>query len=250
LTGATSNAGGTVTYSLFRENTCVTVIDTSTVTVTNDVVPPSKAFVISDTSHIYGMEAVYNGDSNNKPSLASSCENPINVNQATPTVITQVSPPPIFTDGSVTDQATLVGSSGSNAGGTVTFNMYNGASCSGSSVGSATETVTNGIVPPTGSFFIPGQAAGTYSFKAVYNGDSNNKASAPTCEVFTAVKHTPILLTQISPNPDTYPGPVTDTATFTGLSTSTAPTGSVTFNMYSGSTCSGSSCSLARRCGK
>jgi len=236
LTGATSTAGGTVTYTLYRDTTCTTAIDTSTVTVTNGHVPNSKAFVINDASHTYGVEAIYNGDPNNNPSSASPCEEPINVNKATPSVSTQLSANPITATGTVTDTATLTASSGSNAAGTVTITMYTGGTCTGTVVASASGlTVTNNMA--TSGPFGP-VAAGTYSFQAVYSGDSSNNGPVNSaCEVLTVKQAVVSISTGLSSSSINTGTSVTDVATLTGFTATAA--GSVTFTLYPGSSCSG-----------
>ena len=68
-------------------------------------------------------------------------------------------------------------------GGTVTYHAYAGANtCSGTDLfgsGGAQVTVSNGVVPdsPNISF----QNAGTYSFQAVYSGDTKNNGATSVC---------------------------------------------------------------------
>jgi hypothetical protein len=65
LTGATANAGGSVTFNLYAGTACTgTPIFTSTVTVTNGVVPASTAYTFT-TAGTYNWQAVYSGDANN-----------------------------------------------------------------------------------------------------------------------------------------------------------------------------------------
>ncbi|MBI3639254.1 MAG: SBBP repeat-containing protein [Thaumarchaeota archaeon] len=79
---------------------------------------------------------------------------------------------------SITDSATLSGNT-ANAGGTVTYNIYNNTSCTGTPVFTSAVTVTNGVVPSS-SAFTP-SVAGGYNAQAVYSGDSNNAGSTSTC---------------------------------------------------------------------
>ena len=230
------NAGGTVTYTLYRDITCTTAVDTSTVTVTNGVVPNSKAFIINDATHTYAVEAAYSGDAENS-AVTSSCEQPITVNKASPAVATQLSATSITATGSITDTATLNGSSGSNAAGSITLRMYTGGTCSGSVVlGPATASVSNNMVT-FGPLSIPGQIAGSYSFYVTYSGDgSNNPATAP-CEPFSVTPAVVSVITALSPTTGVQGGKVKDTATLVGATSSAG--GSVTFTLFSGSTCSG-----------
>jgi hypothetical protein len=71
-----------------------------------------------------------------------------------------------------TDSATLTGAT-SNAGGTVTYNLYSGAYPGGTPVGTpSTVAVTNGAVPNSDPFTVA--SAGSYYFTASYSGDVNN----------------------------------------------------------------------------
>jgi hypothetical protein len=84
LTGATANAGGTVTYSVYSDNSCKTkVADGGTVNVTNASVPDSNAVTFS-TVGTYYWQAAYSGDSNNNGSLSTCTDEQLVVNQITP----------------------------------------------------------------------------------------------------------------------------------------------------------------------
>ena len=65
LNGATANAGGSVTYNVYANNTCSgTPVFTSSQTVTNGIVPMSANFTATSTG-TYNWQAVYSGDANN-----------------------------------------------------------------------------------------------------------------------------------------------------------------------------------------
>src|SRR5207237_532401 len=65
LTGATSDAGGSVTYTVYSDNACSQgARDAGTKTVTNGAVPDSNALAFNSTGDFY-WQAVYTGDSNN-----------------------------------------------------------------------------------------------------------------------------------------------------------------------------------------
>jgi len=188
LTTATPTAGGTVKYSLFSNGVCNGApVASSTVTVTGGVVPSSPNFLISNVgSGEVSFTAVYSGDANND-GAPSACEGPITVSQATPSLSTNPSSFNIKAGTSVTDTATLT-SATTNAGGTVTYNLWNDNACGGSGgsiVQSFTVTVTDGSVPSV-SFTIP--ISGSYSISAVYSGDANNAGPvASGCEATITV---------------------------------------------------------------
>jgi hypothetical protein len=178
-------ASGTVTYTLFSNSACSvpgTVV--STVQVTNGVVPNSSPTTPSPAGS-YAFQASYSGDTNNNPAT-SPCE-PFTVNMTTPTLTTTVSATSVVLGSSVFDTATLSGSF--NAGGTVTYTLYNGGTCSGTgtAVGSPV-TVTGGVVPNSAS--LSPTTATTYSFRATYSGDANNNAATSACEPFNVTDFT------------------------------------------------------------
>jgi len=236
LTGATSTAGGTVTYTLYNDApTCTVSVDTSTVTVTNGHVPNSKAFVINDATHTYGILASYSGDSNNNGANTVSCEQPISVNKASPTLSTQLSATSISFGGTISDSATLTGASGT-AGGSVTYSLYANGACTGPVVPGQTdtETVTNGVVPSTSTPLTP-NSAGTFGIKAVYTGDANNNGAPSGCEKFTvspvAISTTPSATTVSTAQT------ISDQATLTGVSSNAG--GTVTYQINAKADCTG-----------
>src|SRR5207245_7032650 len=111
---------------------------------------------------------VYSGDVNNN-AATSACE-PLTVNKASPTITTTLSATTITVGTSVTDSSTMA--SFFQAGGTVTYNEFSGATCAGTATVVSTVTVTNGVVPNSAS--VTPTPAGSFSFNAVYSGDANN----------------------------------------------------------------------------
>jgi hypothetical protein len=84
LYGVTANAGGTVTYTVYTNNTCTLGAQgAGTVTVTNHLVPNSNP-VIFGTVGTWYWQAVYSGDGNNR-GAASACTSETLVINATPT---------------------------------------------------------------------------------------------------------------------------------------------------------------------
>jgi len=86
LTGATSNAGGTVTYSVYTDNTCTTLYAShqpsgNPVAVTAGV-PGDSGAVTFDQAGTFYWQAVYSGDANNTGPVSSGCQTEIlTVNQ-------------------------------------------------------------------------------------------------------------------------------------------------------------------------
>ena len=233
LTGATATAGGTVTYSVYAgANTCTgTDLLNSTVSVTNGSVPVSAAFTPSNAG-TYSFQAIYSGDSNNNGATSDCTTEQLVVSKNSPTITTTLSQSSVNIGTPVTDQATLSGAT-ATAGGTVTYSVYAGANtCTGTDLLNSTVNVTNGSVPVSAAF-TPSNA-GTYSFQAIYSGDSNNNGATSDCttEQLVVNPNKPAMTTAQNVIPN-------DAATISGA-TSTAG-GSISFNLYSPAdpTCAG-----------
>ena len=70
LTGATANAGGTVTYTVYTNNACnAGAVSAGTKTVTNGVVPNSNDVTLNAAGDYY-WQAAYSGDTNNGPATS------------------------------------------------------------------------------------------------------------------------------------------------------------------------------------
>jgi hypothetical protein len=177
LTGATANAGGTVTYTVYTNDTCTeNPQDAGTKTVTNGVVPDSDPIIFNTAGHYY-WQAVYSGDANNAgaTSLCTS-EHLVVVKQNTAMTTAQNLIP--------NDDATLNGATGS-AGGTITFELFgpNDATCSGTPAYTQTVNVSGaGTYSTTNTSFIA-STEGTWRWRVSYSGDANNEGSTSACGV-------------------------------------------------------------------
>ena len=152
----------------------------------------------------YSYLAVYSGNSNYAPQIAG-CE-PFTVNIATPTLSTTVengdggsvtngSPAPLGAP--VHDTATLGGSVGTfPLGGetdpaTVTYEFFINNSCSGETHTDQTvDVAADGTVPDADPQTL---GAGSYSYLAVYSGNSNYAPQTAGCEPFKVNQATPTL---------------------------------------------------------
>jgi hypothetical protein len=157
--------------------------------------------------------------------------------KASPAIATTPSAGGTVGSTTVTDTATLPG--GYNPTGTITFNLYGPsttASCSGTPAGTGKVTVSGdgGYTSPS---VTPAQA-GTYWWTASYNGDVNNNAVSSGCgdEPVTITPATPAISTTQQPARADVGSAVADQATVSGGSN---PTGTVTFNLYNNSGCTG-----------
>jgi hypothetical protein len=93
LTGATSNAGGTVTYKLYSGLVCTgsAVYTSNAAAVTNGVVAQSAPSFNVTPGGSYTWQATYSGDTNNQTATSACGSDPLVVNNV-PAVISSVSP--------------------------------------------------------------------------------------------------------------------------------------------------------------
>ena len=178
LAGATSTAGGTVTYTVFGDANCTTpIFDAGTKTVANHLVPHSNAYTVNAAGTYY-WQAEYSGDPSNKKAKSTCDKETVTVPKNTPTVVTHATGPDIV-GGSISDTATLAG--GYEPTGSITFNLYgpNDATCAGAVIFTSTRTVSGNGDYTSGSF--PTVSYGTYRWIANYSGDTNNAATANGC---------------------------------------------------------------------
>jgi hypothetical protein len=229
LTGATSTAGGTVTYTAYSDSSCTMNPQAAgTVTVTNGVVPNSNSLTFNTAGTFY-WQAAYSGDANNATISSTCASETLTVNQTAPTIATTLSASTIAVGGTDSDSAKLTGAT-LTAGGTVTYTAYSDNACSLNPQVAGTVTVTNDVVPNSNTLTFP--AAGTFYWQAAYSGDANNKAAKSTCgsEVLTVSSVVTPTITTIASGV-TLGGLVSDSATLSGTSSLTGK-GTITFNLY------------------
>ena len=230
LSGATNNAGGTITFNLYGPNDADCsgeVAYTNTVDVTGNGDYNSGDFTPT-ASGTYRWTADYSGDSNNDDA-SSPCNAPNEssvVNPASPEITTNATES--VTIGSpISDTATLSGAT-NNAGGTITFNLYgpDDEDCSGTAVYTNTVDVTGNGDYNSGDF--TPTASGTYRWTADYSGDSNNDDASSPCNApneSSVVNKAPA---NIDTAQELFPQ---DSATLSASAGGT-PTGTVDFALY------------------
>ena len=237
------NPTGTITFNLYgpNNNSCTgPAIFTSTVTVNGNGNYTSTPTFSPTAPGTYRWTASYSGDVNNA-GISHPCnaqnESTV-VNRRNASIVTTASAGGgIGTQ--IQDSATVTGT---NPTGTVTFNLYapTDAACNGPAVFSETVTLSGGSA--TSSYFTTTQA-GTYRWKATYNGDANNTTATHACgsagETAIITKSSPTIATTATVSA-LMGGTIADVATVSG---GTNPTGTVTFNLYgpNDATCSGAS---------
>lgn len=184
----------------------------------------------------YSYQATIAGDSNYN-GTTSACE-PLTVNKATPTAVTEVhnSTGGVITtetlDPNMHDKATVTGVGGFVPTGTVDFTFYPNDTCA--NTGTAAGNIAldgSGVAHPSNTETLT--SAGSYSFKAHYNGDTNYVAADSTCEPFT---YTTITINKLANGVGTFTYAVTGPTNATpSLTTTNGSTGSVTTAVLSGS---------------
>jgi hypothetical protein len=153
-----------------------------------------------------------------------------------PTITTQLQPAsPVAVGTAVNDTATLHGAT-ATAGGTVTYSYYTNNTCTQGQQSVGTVTVTNGVVPASSA--VTFNNTGTWYWQAVYSGDSHNNGATSDCTTEQLVVNPlhPTIATVLNATSIPVGSTDFDTATLTGAF---SPTGTVTYNVYSGPACSG-----------
>jgi hypothetical protein len=177
LTGATSDAGGTVTYTVYTDSACTQGAQPAgTKTVTNGVVPDSNPITFNSAGDFY-WQAVYSGDANNDGATSDCTSEHLIVTKANPSIATAQNLLP-------NDNASLTGLA-TNAGGTITFNLYDPADATCSGAPAYTQTVNvngNGLYSTTNTSFYAIDE-GTWRWQVTYSGDDNNTGSTSACGV-------------------------------------------------------------------
>jgi len=188
LAGATPDAGGTVTYEVFNNNSCASaggglVTTLGTVTVASGVVPGSSTWTASEPAGTYYLVATYSGDANNA-AATSACGGDLVVVAPDAAAITSQATAPFVSIGTNAFDTATIYNATADAGGTVTYEVFNNGTCSTSGGGLvatlAPVTVTNGAVPLSPSWNANGPA-GTYYFVALYSGDPSNDSTSSAC---------------------------------------------------------------------
>lgn len=245
LVGVTNDAGGTVTYEYYSDNTCAGSSTTvGSVAVTNGIVPDSSN-VTFPTAGTFYWQASYSGDTNNYGTTSACISETLVVNsisKTNPNLTTVLSSSSITVGSSMHDTASF--SSGFTTGasvdnGSVIYTYYTDSACSLGAVEAGTVTVpsTTGIVPDSSS--VTFLTAGTYYWRAVFTGDDNNNGAISACnEVLTVNKVSPTIAITLSSTSGPEGTAVHASAVLSGVTSNAI--GSVTYSVYTNSAHTGS----------
>ena len=244
LVGVTNDAGGTVTYEYYSDNTCTgSSTSVGSVAVTNGVVPDSSSVNFPAAGTFY-WQASYSGDTNNYGATSACISETLLVNSGSktnPDLATVLSSSSITVGSSMHDTASFssgftTGASVSN--GSVIYTYYTDSACTLGAVAAGTVTVpsTTGIVPDSNS--VGFLTAGTYYWRAVFTGDDNNNGAISACnEVLTVNKVSPTITMTLSPTSGPEGTAVHASAALSGATGNAI--GSVTYSVYTNSTHTG-----------
>src|SRR5271166_2626763 len=227
------NPTGTVTFNLYNNST-----GTGTPLFTDPDVPlvsgvaTSTGYTATATGTDYWV-ATYNGDSNNHSVTSGTALEPVVISPASPSINTSQQPATTTVGTSIADKATVSG--GFNPTGTVTFDLYNNSSATGTPLFTDTETLSGGTATSKG---YTATATGTDYWVATYNGDSNNNS------VTSGTALEPVVISPASPSINTSQQPATATVGTSIADKATVsggfnPTGTVTFDLYNNSSATG-----------
>jgi hypothetical protein len=231
----------TITYDFYESSECTGTPLTSSEVSLVDGSPANSPDTGTLGAGTYSVQATYSGDSNYNAG-SSSCV-PFTVNKAQPTLSAQVEWDSGTTGSQAYDTATVSGIDGFTPTGTVTYYIYDNATCGGDVEGQAV-TLSDGNVPNSPT--TPPLGAGGYSYQASYSGDSNYLPTTGRCLTFSIGLGVPQVSQQVDDaathalwsGHETLGASAVDTATVTGVAGFT-PTGIVTYQLFDNGTCSG-----------
>ena len=176
MTGGFPPYGRRVVFGLFSDSTCNTLVFSPPEIDAGDGKAISTPDFTPSAPGTYYWTVTYNGTANNEPAIAP-CGTPgqsVVIVKASPTLMGKASP-----GGArgtpLRDTGTLAG--GYKPTGTMTFRLYSDANCA-TQIFASTKNLVGLAV--TSNPFTP-TTAGTYRWRAFYNGDANNKAVATAC---------------------------------------------------------------------
>ncbi len=245
---SSSTATGTVKYAVYKDKECKELVTKAgDVSVSAGSVPNSEEKEL-EAGAVYYWQAEYGGDSLHEPST-SACSKEVLTVKAKTTLATKLTgggkegEEITVAEGSkVKDTATLSGTSSSTATGTVKYAVYKDKECKELVTKAGDVSVSAGSVPNSEEKEL--EAGAVYYWQAEYGGDSLHEPSTSACskEVLTVKAKTTLGTELIGGGEEgteitvAEGDPVSDTATLSGTSSSTA-TGTVKYAVYKDKEC-------------
>jgi len=229
-------ASGTVAYEAYIGNTCSRALQSLG---TGAIGVPTGWSPV--TPGVYSVNANYGGDGNNN--VATSDCKALVVNNPGVGIVAQLRFPIIAPGVFEIDSANLTGTT-APAGGSVVYQYFTGQFCAGPAtpVG-APKTVIDGIVPNSDP--VEFNASGSYSWNAVYSGDSKNNAATSPCEPLSVGHHALTTLGVACNRGQVIVGTAVICTARLSNGLTSLPTGQVTWTSNRPGTFSGSACALA-----
>ncbi len=255
VASVTNGATGTVTYDLYSGDNCLgTLLGTSTEAVASGTANPS-AHSTPLGAGSYSYQAVFNGTTDYSGSTGT-CQ-PFSVQQAgTSQALAGLD---VTTDSTWDNPEVLGTVASASAGlpspsdtnesqptptGTVTYSFFDNGTCSGPAATTTPTTIEDGTVgtaPDTAAL-----TPGSYSYEAVYSGDSNYVGSTSSCVLLTVVPATPTVGVSLIDagtgetwtNTETTGASAYATSTVTGVE-GFMPTSTLTYQFYATAECTG-----------
>jgi hypothetical protein len=190
LSGATADAGGTITFHLFsslsdcQNNTNEINTGLSPASVNGNGQYNSGNFTPTAVGTYYWV-ASYSGDNKNQP-VSGQCGDADESSVVKKALANVETAQKLFPQ----DSATLSASAGGTPTGSVTFKLYNNADCSGTAVYTQNNVnLVSGTANTNNTSFSVDQASsGNYKWLVEYSGDAKHESATSACgkEAFTA----------------------------------------------------------------
>ncbi|HVC05328.1 MAG TPA: hypothetical protein VND88_11705, partial [Candidatus Acidoferrales bacterium] len=240
LEGASSFDGnGSITFNLYApgDTTCSgSPVDSEVINgiVANGTYTTPNG-VVADAAGTYNWVASFSGDV--YAPVATVCtDEPVSVAKASPTISTQLNANPITVGGSDYDTAALAGFAPGGSGGTVTYTAYSDNGCTTGAQSAGTVTIDESTGVATQSNSVSFTAAGTVSWEAVFNGDTNDNTATSACEPLVISNASPTIVTILNASAITVGGTDYDTSALSNFA-SGGSGGTVTYTVYTDNVC-------------
>ena len=197
LTLATSDAGGSISFYLFKPGDNCSDLSTAVYSSTGVAVSGNGTYHSADgttktgsnvttQAGTYHWLAKYSGDDNNNPAGSTCADEAVVIGPNNTTLTTDAGGPFRIGEGGTVDlhdTAMLAGGT-NDASGKITYHLYLGPSCSPENEVKPASPVENTGVDgngPYGSPSITVDQPGVYHWVAIYSGDDNNLGSTTAC---------------------------------------------------------------------